>query len=169
MEIKLAQIRFINDFLNSSILHPNRILLMCHGEKQLLSYKDTILYRLKVPLTIEVMTRIKTVDREPCAAPTVVADLSTRLTRAQLRKLGKFDVITVEHPPLGVYMTNKQEMISTFWDNATKLLDVGGIIALGLTHFQSKKDASLFGKEVEAHHSLLRFSMMRNVLIFTRC
>lgn len=148
--------------------YPNHILMMCHGAKQLLSYKDTILFRLKVPFTIDIVTRIKTVDIERGVAPTVVADLSTRLTRAQLLKLGKFDVITIEHPPLGVYMTKTRKVISDFWDNVIDLLDDGGIIACGLTHFYTRKDAIFFGKEVAEKHSKLCFSMKRNIMIFTR-
>jgi hypothetical protein len=138
------------------------------GTKQMLSFKENILFRLKVPLTIDIVMRIKTIDRDPHVFPTVVADLSKRLTDIQLTMLGKFDVITIEHPPLGVYITNKREIIKDFWDNVNDLLNFGGILAFKRFHFINKDDCYKFGEQITKCHNYLSFSIDNNLLIFTK-
>ena len=149
--------------------YPERILLMCHGTKQMLdsTYK-TILKQLKVPLTIEMVMRMKTIDIEPQVKPTVVANLAESLSQAQLEKLGAFELLVLSGPPIGVYITLSRMIIEAFFENTIKLLNVGGILVLKSTHFQNTEDIITFGKEVQNHYPSLTFSNNGNLIIFTK-
>ena len=129
-------------------IYPGRILMMCHGDRQQLR-GDSILCRMGVPLTVDVVRRIKTIDIEPDALPTVVADVSRPLPSKVLRSLGKFDAISVEFPPTGVVRVLPDYKVNdAFFDNACKLLAGGGI--LGVPFLDGERDDYIM--QVENHH-----------------
>lgn len=146
--------------------YPDRILMMFHGSKLLLG-PGSVLARMKVPLTAEVVRRIKTVDIQALVEPDVVADLRQPLARKQLRSLGRFDFISGEYPPNTVFLTETMNPmpVPAFFDNVCKLLRVGGILAIP----RSGRTAAMptFRKELEAMYPL-RMSSKGTLLLFER-
>jgi hypothetical protein len=102
--------------------YPKRILLLFHGNNHLLR-KDSILGKLEIPFTIEIIQRIKTIDINPECNPTIVADLEKPLPQEQVDALGEFDLITSEYPPFVVYEND------VFFSNIVALLAPGGSFA----------------------------------------
>jgi hypothetical protein len=159
-----------------------RILLLFHGKKHSLRDNSIIAKLGELPCTIEGIAGITTIDDDPDAAPTLVANLTEPLTDDQLQVLGKFDVITSEYPPLPIYDNTH------FFENVTKLLNSGGVFALSpilLTEskypwnaykwtipksaYKEMKARTKMGKEiVERHPDFACFMKKNKLLVFIR-
>ena len=108
---------------------PRRLLMLCHGEEDLIR-PESIVLTCGVNVTVKEIKMVKTIDMDPTSRPTICADLRQELTREQLESLGEFDIITLEYPFTTVYITRRGEMVIELFKNLSKLLAVGGIVAM---------------------------------------
>jgi hypothetical protein len=98
---------------------PGRVLALCHGAA-LPFTGDTVLQRIS-PLTLRLAQRVRTVDVDAAAEPTLRADVGRRFSARQMESLqGPFDLITFEHGPV-----NLLEAPDLWW-NVERLLAPGG-------------------------------------------
>jgi hypothetical protein len=181
VEYIAATRRGVEDLPPKYTLYPKKILMLFHGTKHLLR-DSSILAKLGVPFTIEIVNRITTIDINPDKKPTIVADLELPLTPEQLQYLGKFDLITSEYPPFVVY--NSKEL----FDNVVNLLEPGGQFAfwpglltkskyphspsswiIPLSESKDMKARTKMGCDIiRQHPELVSFTKKNKLLIFTK-
>lgn len=156
--------------------------MLFHGTRHRIK-RDSILFKLGIIPTLEVMKNIKTIDVDPRTLPTVVADLEVPLLDEVITQLGNFDIITSEYPPFVVYQSR------TFFQNVVKLLKPGGMFAMWpglLTHskyplsptkwiiplnpYRDMRARTRFARNISmANPSLELLKKINKLLVFQKC
>ena len=162
-------------------VHSARILMLFHGTRYRVK-RTSILFKLGFIPTQDVVRNIKSINKDPRALPTVVADLEHTLPDDIINELGTFNIITAEYPPFTVYKS------SSFFHNVVRLLSPSGMFAMWpgilteskfplsptrwvipVNPYKDMKARKSFAKKVlEAHPSLIMCQCVSKLLVFKK-